>query len=80
MVHVPAERIVTVVLATEQTPDVAELKATVREDVEVAETVKAASPYVLLANVLKVIVCVAAAMVNSNVSVAFPDVFVAVTV
>ena len=63
MVHVPAERIVTVVLATEHTPAVAEVKTTVSAESDVAETVKGASPYVLLPSALKVIVCVAAAIV-----------------
>jgi hypothetical protein len=57
MVQVPAATIVTVEPETVQTPVVEELNVTASEDEDVAETANAASLNVLLANVLKVMVC-----------------------
>jgi len=64
-VHVPVERIVTVVEATVQMPAVVDVKATARADVEVAETpnVPAENGKVVTAGV-KEIVCGALVIVK----------------
>ena len=54
MVQVPAARIVTVVPETEQTPDVAVVNATVKDDVEVAERDDGLVPKVISAGSVKV--------------------------
>jgi hypothetical protein len=56
MVQVPAVRIVTDVPETVQTPDVAVVNPTVKDDVEVAEREDGFSPKVIFAGSVKVIV------------------------
>ena len=57
--HVPPALIETVVPVTVQIASLEDVKATVSEEEDVAETVKSAAPYVLLESAAKVIVWVA---------------------
>jgi hypothetical protein len=59
MVQVPAETIVTVAPETVQTPDVAEVNATVNVEVEVAEREAGLVPKVISSRSVKVMFCVA---------------------
>jgi hypothetical protein len=63
-VQVPAVRIVNVVPETVQTPDVAVVNATVKDDVEVAEREDGLSPKVTSYGSVKVIVCPPVAIVK----------------